>query len=137
MVAEAQGRIVGDVAICAVTLTDGPAGWYALGPVSVEPSMQRTGVGSELVRAGLQRLIELDAKGCVMLGDPAFYSRFGFAHQPELRDPGPSAGYFVALSFLPSRPQGQVRHHAAFTGEAQPLARADPLRQAPPGRSGP
>lgn len=99
--------------------------------------MQHKGVGSRLVRAGLRRLIELDAKGSAVLGDPAFYSRFGFADLPELRYPGPPAEYFMGLSFLPSQPQGQVTYRAAFTGEAQPLARTDPLRQAPPGPSGP
>ncbi|MGH7487183.1 MAG: GNAT family N-acetyltransferase [bacterium] len=40
------------------------SGWFALGPVSVDPPLQRRGVGSQLIEAGLRTLREQDAKGC-------------------------------------------------------------------------
>lgn len=118
LVAEADGALAGHVALSAVTIGttgDGTAHWYGLGPIAVAPDLQRQGIGSHLVRAGLARLAELGAAGCVVLGDPAYYRRFGFAVQPGLLLPGVPAGHFMALPFGPVRPQGAVAYHAAFT----------------------
>lgn len=118
LVAEAEGTVVGHVAISPVSITDGSAGWYGLGPISVEPSMHGQGVGSNLMRAGLERLVALGAAGCVVLGDPGYHSRFGFAPVHGLVYPGSPAEYFMALSFGSSRPHGRVEYHAAFAVEA-------------------
>jgi putative acetyltransferase len=51
-------------------------GWYALGPVAVEPDWQRQGIGSQLIRAGIAWLQERNAAavvGCILVGDPAFF----------------------------------------------------------------
>ena len=51
---------------------------YGLAPMAVHPSVQRSGIGSALVRAGLERL---DRSGCpfvVLVGHPEYYPRFGF-----------------------------------------------------------
>ena len=74
-------QIVGHVAFSEV----GPptqSGWFALGPVSVEPALQRRGVGTQLIEAGLQALREQGAKGCVLVGDHRYYHRFGFVVAP-------------------------------------------------------
>src|SRR5271167_857289 len=49
---------------------------------SAEPFVQRRGVGSRLVRGGLMRLPEIGFEAASLLGDPAYYERFGFS--PEL-----------------------------------------------------
>ncbi|MDP2993976.1 MAG: N-acetyltransferase, partial [Anaerolineales bacterium] len=49
-----------------------------LGPIAVLPEYQRTGIGSRLMRAGLEHVRRLDYGFVVLLGDPAYYSRFGF-----------------------------------------------------------
>jgi putative acetyltransferase len=115
LVAEVDGVVVGHVAVSAVTITDGTAAWYGLGPISVEPGRQGQGIGSLMMRAALHRLTELGAAGCVVLGDPAYYSRFGFVARPSLVYPGVPPEYFMALSFGASQPQGEVAYHAAFT----------------------
>lgn len=53
-----------------------------LGPVSVKPNRQRVGIGSQLVRMGLDQAREGGWQGVFVLGDPKFYSRFGF--DPDL-----------------------------------------------------
>jgi len=53
-------------------------GGLGLGPLAVLPKFQRTGIGSRLMRAGLEHVRRLDYGFVVLLGDPAFYSRFGF-----------------------------------------------------------
>jgi predicted N-acetyltransferase YhbS len=52
--------------------------WDALGPVSVTPEFQDQDIGQALVNAGLAALRTLEAEGCVLVGTPKFYERFGF-----------------------------------------------------------
>lgn len=112
------GRIVGHIAFSPVRLADGTPGWQGMGPVSVAPDRQRRGIGSALVEAGLARLRELGAQGCLLVGDPAFYGRFGFAQATGLELEGVPAEVFLALSFGPSLPTGRVDFHPAFAAEA-------------------
>jgi putative acetyltransferase len=49
-----------------------------LGPVSVKPNRQRAGIGSQLIHTGLDRAKEAGCQGVFVLGDPKYYSRFGF-----------------------------------------------------------
>lgn len=58
------------------------------------------------------------ASGCVLLGDPAYYSRFGFVPDTGLTLPGIPPGYFQALSFGPPVPCATVSFHAAFDARA-------------------
>ena len=118
LVAEVGGRIVGHIAFSPVTITDGSSGWYGLGPVSVGPEYQRKGIGRTLMEHGLDRLRELGAGGCVLVGDPAFYVRFGFANTPALVLDGVPQEYFLSLSLGTSRPQGKVTFHAAFGADS-------------------
>lgn len=97
LVAEVDGKLVGHVALSAVALSSGQNGWYGLGPISVDPGRQGQGVGSALMRAALQWLRDRDAAGCVLLGDPAYYARFGFAAHPQMTLPGVPPAYFMAL----------------------------------------
>lgn len=114
LVAEEAGRIVGHIAFSPVTITDGSSGWYGLGPVSVEPEYQHKGIGRALIEHGLARLRELGAKGCVLVGDPAFYVRFGFTNMPALVLDGVPQEVFLSLPLGTSSPQGKVTFHAAF-----------------------
>jgi putative acetyltransferase len=91
-------------------------GWFTLGPVSVEPSCQGRGVGRQLIEAGLLDLRERGAKGCVLLGDHAYYRRFGFSVAPALAPPRYPADHFQVLPFSESLPHVRVGFHAAFSG---------------------
>ena len=90
------------------------SGWYGLAPVSVLPSNQNQGIGSKLVKAGLLQLKQLDAKGCVLLGEPSYYKRFGFSPHSGLVLEGVPPEYFQALPFRSGIPKGSVKYHAAF-----------------------
>lgn len=74
----------------------------------------RTGIGAALIGAGLERLRSSGASGCVVLGDPAYYARFGFAHDPALTYPEGPAEAFRRIVFTGPAPRGPVRYHAAF-----------------------
>ena len=114
LVAVADGLIVGHVAFSAVTIDGSDVGWFGLGPVAVLPDRQRQGIGGALVRAGLDRLRNQRARGCVVLGDPGYYQRFGFAADPQLRYPDAPAPYFMRLAFGPEIPAGCVAYHPDF-----------------------
>jgi len=114
LVAVADGRIVGHVAFSAVTIDASDVGWFGLGPVAVLPDRQKQGIGGALVRAGLDRLRNQGAMGCVVLGDPNYYGRFGFAADPQLRYPDAPAPYFMRLAFGPEIPAGRVAYHPGF-----------------------
>lgn len=113
-VAKADGEIIGHVAISPVTLSSGSTGWFGLGPISVLPEFQGHGVGSMLMKSSLSALETMGASGCVVLGDPGYYSRFGFKLVDGLVFPGVPAEYFQALSFNDSFPHGEVAYNEAF-----------------------
>ena len=118
LVAEADGRVVGHIAFSPVELSDGTPGWYGLGPVSVLPAFQRRGIGSALVLDGLSRLKDLGGRGCVLVGEPRFYGRFGFKARPDLRHEGVPPEVFLALPFAGRLPRGAVAFHEAFRADA-------------------
>jgi putative acetyltransferase len=115
LVAEAQGRLVGHIAFSPVTFTDQSPNWYGLGPISVLPAYQRRGIGTQLLNEGLGVLKDLGAEGCVLVGDPGFYSRFGFKSPDGLSHEGVPQENFLALSFCDKIPTGTVEFHPAFS----------------------
>lgn len=116
-----DGEIVGHVAfspVCIVGEGESHAvDWYALGPVSVRPDRQRQGVGTALIRDGLDRLELSGAEGCVLLGDPDYYSRFGFRSSDRLTYLGFATPYLQCLTFGRQPPQGAVIFDPAFDTE--------------------
>lgn len=114
IVADSDGEVIGHVAVSPVTISDGSHGWFGLGPISVLPDQQGKGVGSQLMEQAIAELKQLGASGCVVLGDPSYYARFGFKMVPGLIFEGAPAEYFMALCFNGETPQGTVTYHAAF-----------------------
>jgi len=114
LVATDGDEIIGHVAFSPVTIDGEDHRWFGLGPVSVRPDLQGRGVGGALIRQGLNELRAQGAAGCVLLGDPGYYRRFGFENAPDLRYLGGPPEYFMRLTFEGSDPVGQVEYHAAF-----------------------
>jgi putative acetyltransferase len=114
LVAELDGAVVGHVAASPVELSNGAGGWFGLGPLSVRPDLQGRGIGSRLMAAVLQRLRELGAGGCVLVGDPAYYRRFGFRPESGLVLPEVPAEYFQALSLGGPIPEATAAFHPGF-----------------------
>ncbi len=65
LVAEVNGRVIGHLAFSPVTISDGTRNWYGLGPVSVLPEYQGKGIGKALIKEGLSRLKDMNAKDAV------------------------------------------------------------------------
>jgi len=115
LVAEDEsGRVVGHIAFSVMQIDGRDLGWYMAGPLAVMPECQKKGIGSALVRAGLEAIRALGASGCFLVGDPAFYTRLGFANEPLLTMQGVPPEVCLAYAFVQPVPQGAVTHHPAF-----------------------
>lgn len=122
LVAEVDGEVVGHILLSPVTLDGHPElRLMGLAPMAVAPAHQRQGIGSALVRAGLERCRQLDIGAVVVLGHPSYHPRFGFA--PSVRF-GIRCEYEApdeAFMLIELRPgclrgmAGTVRFHPAFT----------------------
>lgn len=118
LVAERQGTLVGQVAFSPARTSAGMPGWYALGPLAVLPAHQRGGIGSTLVHAGLEAISKSGARGCILTGDPSYYSRFGFKLSPDNAPLGEPAEFFMLKLLQGQLPVGPIRFHEAFGGAA-------------------
>jgi len=80
LVATKENEVVGHIAFSPVTIESeySSFGAVALAPMAVLPSYQRKGIGSQLVRAGLEECRRLGHDIVVVLGHPDYYPRFGF-----------------------------------------------------------
>jgi putative acetyltransferase len=74
-----------------------PVGWLALAPVAVAPDWQRKGWGTRLV-SGVMRLMAIKGQTTVVLGNPDFYGRCGFAPSRAAQLTGPYPVKFLALA---------------------------------------
>jgi putative acetyltransferase len=115
LVADVDGNVVGHIAFSSVKIGGKDCGWLGLGPVAVSPSHQRQEIGQALVNEGLRTIRHLGAQGCVLVGDPAFYRRFGFEHNPALRMEGVPPEVLLCLPMGQQMPEGNVTHHPAFS----------------------
>lgn len=117
LVAVAGDTIVGHVLFSPATIAgvDGAA----LGPMAVAPAYQRHGIGSRLVRAGLDRLRSQACPFAVVLGYPDFYPRFGFAPASHLgltcQWDVPPEVFMIAV--LEDAVSGRLHGHVAYRPE--------------------
>jgi len=114
LVAVSGGVVVGHVLLSELPL-DGGAG-LVLGPLAVVPGRQGEGIGTALVRAALDRARADGWPVVVLLGDPAYYGRFGFRPARELGITGPygDGDAFMALPLGAPVPAGFARHPEPF-----------------------
>lgn len=86
-----EGGVVGYVAFCPVDIRGEDRNWVGLAPLAVDESLRGQGLGEKLVYEGLDSLNEFSYAAVVVLGDPAYYQRFGFkpaaAHDLHCRWP--------------------------------------------------
>jgi putative acetyltransferase len=114
LVAVSDLEIVGHIAASPVTLSASTGDWFGIGPISVLPQCQRQWIGTRLMGSVLSRLRARGARGCVLVGDPRFYARFGFRSDDSLVVPGVPPGVSLSQRFEPCGDHGTVTFHAAF-----------------------
>ncbi len=120
LVAVRGGEIIGHVLLSRMAVSGDGRGYRALGlaPLAVRPGARREGVGSALVRAALQRTAETGEQLVFVLGDPAYYGRFGFSLADAAPFASPYAGpHFMALRLrdhVPLPSAGKADYAPAF-----------------------
>lgn len=123
LVAETEGQIIGHIFFSPVELEPARGAVAAMGlaPMAVLPEHQRRGVGSMLVRKGLQACKQRGVRAVVVLGHPKYYPRFGFKPAREFGlqcEYDVPAEAFMVMELKPGalagRRSGTVKYHAAF-----------------------
>ena len=115
LVAEERGIVAGHAMFSRMTA---PFPALALGPIAVLPEYRRTGIASQLIREGITHSEAAGWAGIFVLGDPAFYRRFGFKIGKASGFTSPYAGpHLMALSLggneLPAD-EGIIEYAPAF-----------------------
>ena len=114
LVAEMDGEVVGHIAFSPGKLDSRDCPWFVLGPIGVLPRCQRRGIGKALIQEGLKAIQALGADGCILVGNPAYYTPLGFASNPALTMEHVPTENLMYLALGPRVPSGQVEHHPAF-----------------------
>jgi putative acetyltransferase len=84
-VADEDGEVVGHILFTPATVEGSSAVGMGLAPMAVLPSHQRKGIGSQLVRYGLEFLRKIACPFVIVLGHPGYYPRFGFEPASKYR----------------------------------------------------
>jgi putative acetyltransferase len=117
LAAWAEREPVGHVAFSRLAVPDTEARGVALAPLAVKPSFQRQGIGAALVREALSVLASAGEDIVLVLGDPAYYGRFGFAAAAAQAFRTPYDGPYLqalALNEAGRAARGKVRYARAF-----------------------
>jgi len=82
LVAELGTKVIGYVCYSPIFLKSEPSiSGYILSPIAVSPEHQKQGVGSNLIKSGIDMLTKYGAGVILVYGDPAYYGRFGFKEE--------------------------------------------------------
>jgi len=123
LVAKSDNKVVGHILFTPVKLSDSENNLKLIGlaPMAVLSQYQNKGIGSELVKAGLERCRSLGYNAVVVLGHPGYYPRFGFVPsikygiKSEYDVPGE---VFMVLELVPGSLKGHegiIKYHEAFS----------------------
>ncbi len=116
LVAVQDDAVVGHVAMTEAQHESGEVGWFALGPIAVEPALQRRGIGSALIAEAKRWMNEINARGCILIGDTNYYPRHGFLPSPDHAPLNEPTEYFMVLAMTGDVPSGRFRFHPLFYG---------------------
>lgn len=107
--------IIGHIGFSPATIDHALCGWFQMAPVSVEPVLQRSGIGTALIEAGIAALNAEGALGIAVVGNPVYYERFGFRIIPGLAPLSEhDQPYFRAMVLAGAAPRGTLRYASAF-----------------------
>jgi len=122
LVAVQKGEVIGHILFSPIVIKskERVISALALAPMAVHPKFKNKGVGSRLVRRGLEDCQRLGYKIVVVIGHPGYYSRFGFL---PARDKGLKVAFsvpdeaFMVLELVPGAldvTQGEIKYPPAF-----------------------
>ncbi|MEI9417888.1 GNAT family N-acetyltransferase [Mesorhizobium sp. Cs1321R2N1] len=121
LVAEEDGQAVGHILFSRLFVQNGGNSFaaVALAPLAVEPSFHGSGIGGALIREGHIRLRDAGETLAVVLGDPAYYGRFGYSHARAEKFESEYQGEALqALAWGDAPEAGRLVYASAFTALA-------------------
>jgi putative acetyltransferase len=121
LVATYEGQVVGHIMFSPVRIDPAQPGSSSIGlaPVAVLPEFQNRGIGSNLIREGLEECRKAGYDIVVVLGEPRFYARFGFSRASDhgLGNEYGADEHFMALELRDgalAKVSGTVRYQPEF-----------------------
>jgi putative acetyltransferase len=123
LAAESHGELIGHLAFSRATAKSesGSCQLACLAPMAVRPERQRKGIGSALIRRGIEMIREMRFPAVVLLGDPAYYGRFGFKVEDAAMLDCPYSGpYLQVLELVPGTMRGLGRATLTMAGPLMP-----------------
>jgi len=125
LVAEDRGVVIGYVAFSRLMIEGGDAPFpaVALAPLAVYPEYQQQGIATQLIRESHACLAALGETLSVVLGEPAYYTRFGYTNRRAARfESEYQSPFLMALSFGSAPAEGRLVYPAAFRALADDAA---------------
>jgi len=119
LVAEENGVITGHIAFSPITI-GAYRNWFGLGPIAVEPSRQRAGIGKALIGRGLEILKRRSAAGVALIGNPDVYRSSSFTSNGRLTYKGLETRYVQRILFSGPDPEGELHYADAFDQATKP-----------------
>lgn len=120
LVAEEEGHVVGHILFSRLFVQQGGKSFpaVALAPLAVEPDFHRSGIGGALIREAHIRLRDAGEKLAVVLGDPAYYGRFGYTHERAAKfDSDYQGDALQALAWGDAPETGRLVYASAFSSD--------------------
>ena len=129
LVAEQAGHIVGHVLFSRL---EAPIRALTLAPVGIRPDVQKRGIGSALIRKGLERAKQEHWQAVFVLGAPAYYGRFGFnaSEAQNYNSPYKGPGFMALLLDETAPKHGQLVFPAAFAEDIKEHAAREAAHKA-------
>ena len=119
LVAEEEGQVVGHILFSRLYVEHGGKfAAVALAPLAVEPSFHGAGIGGALIREAHVRLKQAGEKLSIVLGEPAYYGRFGYTHERARRfDSDYQCEALQAVAWGAAPESGKLVYAPAFSSE--------------------
>jgi putative acetyltransferase len=113
VVSDPKDSIIGYIAFLRLSVAETPC--IGLAPLAVAPQYQRCGIGKALIEQGMVTLKQRGEKLFFVLGQPDYYTRFGFDPQAAIAFTSDYSGpYFMAYRLEGAPASGAVRYPPAF-----------------------
>lgn len=121
LVATRSENIIGYIAFSPAQVGDAAENIFALGPVAADPALRHQGIGTALIETGLEQIRAINARACVLIGNPNYYQRFGFVGDCGLRSGELPHSYVQALVWGEPLAEGEISFAPAFSaGSSHP-----------------
>lgn len=120
LVAEEEGQVVGHILFSRLFVRQDGKNFaaVALAPLAVEPDFHRSGIGGALIREAHIRLRDAGEALSVVLGDPAYYGRFGYTHERAAKfDSDYQGDALQALAWGDAPETGRLVYASAFSSD--------------------